>query len=102
MSRSTVAPPTFFQRNRRFQIQLPVVSSEIRCPLTPRRHRSIGLCTQEIWILLASIVSFLASSSYETFVQENRWFGGGGIVVRISRVCFGVFGRPVASSQSSD
>ena len=27
-----------------------------------------------------AIVSFLLSSSHETFVEENRWFGGGAIV----------------------
>ena len=26
---------------------------------------------------LFSIASFLVSSSHETFVEENRWFGGG-------------------------
>ena len=32
-----------------------------------------------------AVVSFLVSSSYETFVKENRCFFGGAIVVRISR-----------------
>ena len=49
VSRCTVAPPpaTFLSRNRRLWNQLPAVSPEIRCPLTPRRHRSMALCTQE-------------------------------------------------------
>ena len=52
MSLTTVAPPTLtflLQRNRRFRNQLQVVSPEMRCPSTPRRHRSIDLffCTQE-------------------------------------------------------
>ena len=51
-SRCTVAAPTFLYRNRRFQNQLPTVSPEIRCPPTPRRRRSLDLCTQDnMWIL---------------------------------------------------
>ena len=34
---------------------------------------------------MKSIVSFLVSSSPETFVKENRLFGGGAIVVRVSQ-----------------
>ena len=34
-------PQLFFKRDRRFWNQLPAVSPAIRCPLTPRRHRSI-------------------------------------------------------------
>ena len=47
MSRSTVAPPTFLQRNRRFRNQLPAASADIRCPVSPRRHRLSVLCKQE-------------------------------------------------------
>ena len=56
---------------------LPVVSPEIDCPSTPRRHRSLDVCTREIvWILLRdfffAIASFFVSNSNETFVKENR------------------------------
>ena len=54
-SRSTVAPPTFFSRNRRFRNQLPAVSPGIRCTLPPRRDPSVVLCLQEtMWGLYFS------------------------------------------------
>ena len=83
-SRPTVAPPTFLERNRRFQNQLPVVSPETRCPSTPRRHRSADLCTRETICDTAfiSVVSFLVSSIHETFSLKKIAvsFGGGAIV----------------------
>ena len=39
-----------------------------------------------------SIVSFLVSSSHETFVEENRCFLGGGVYRRISKRCSNFFG----------
>ena len=58
----------------------PAVSSEIRCPLPPRRrHRSIVpevLCKHEHVEDAFSIASFLVSSNHETFVEENRRFCG--------------------------
>ena len=82
-SRSTVAPPTFLQRNRRFQNQLPVVSIETRrCPSTPSPTSSSdrSLHPRKYVDSMFSIVSFLVSSSHETFVKQNRWFWGGAIV----------------------
>ena len=52
-SRSTVAPPTFLSRNRRFRTQLPAVSLQIRCPVSTRRHRSKVVCKQEnMWNII--------------------------------------------------
>ena len=92
-----------------------VVSPEIRCPSLahpPRRHRSIGLCTQEnVWILCfqlcrslcraATFVSWAAMNhdhdhEHETFVKENHWFGGGGYRSknhsnRVSRVSIDIY-----------
>ena len=54
MSRSAVALPAFFERYRQFQNHLPVVSPETRCSstTTPRRRRSLDLCTQENILIL--------------------------------------------------
>ena len=37
-----------------------------------------------MWILFFSIVSFLVSSSHETFVKENRFLWGGVIVESVA------------------
>ena len=68
-SRSTVTPPTFLQRNRRFQNQLPAVSPKIRCPLPPRRHRF-----EDIFFM----ASFLVSSSHCMKRSLEKIAGSGG------------------------
>ena len=42
-------PPTFLERNRRFQNQLPVVSPKIQRPSILRRHRSIDLVQKKLY-----------------------------------------------------
>ena len=80
MIRSTVAPPTFLQRNRRFQNQLPVVSpantesldtptSSIVRPLHTRKY--MDNCFQQSPSLCRA-----AMIDDETFVKENRCFFG--------------------------
>ena len=74
-------PNTSFERNRRFRNQLPAVSPEIRGPSTPRRHRSIDLCTQEEKYIYEDCNFHITLSSCRIAMkrsfQENRWFLGG-------------------------
>ena len=78
-----LTPPTFLEQNRRFQNQLPVVSSpEARCPSTPSptSHRSIGLCTKEnIWILcFQSYPSLMRRAAMKRSLNKIAGFGEGG------------------------
>ena len=82
LSRSTVAPQFFLQRNRRFRNQLPAVSAEIRRPFLaiPTLPFDSPLQNKKTWEDILFIASFLVLSSHETLVKGNRCFLGGGIV----------------------
>ena len=72
------SPPTFLRRNRRFQNQLPVVSPEIRCPSTPRRHRLIDLCTKKsVWIRFFQLHPSLCRAAMKRSLKKITGFGGG-------------------------
>ena len=81
-------PPTLLERNRRFQNQLPVVSSEIRCPSThtptspivrplPTINYIPGTGYGYFFCNINSVFPCV-EHSHETLVKQNRWFGGGG------------------------
>ena len=77
-SHSTAAPPNVFQRNRPFHNGLPVVSPEIRCPATPQRHRSIGLCIKEnIWMLRFQSYPPLCRAAMKRSSKKIAGFWGG-------------------------
>ena len=83
------SPPNFFFNEiAGFKTSaLPVVSPEIRCPSTPRRHRSIGLCTQEnIWILCFQSYPSLCRAAMKRSLNKIAGFGGS--YRRISIFCF--------------
>ena len=52
---------------------------------TPTSSIDVPLHTRKYVDTFLLIVSFLLSSSHETFVKEDHWFFGGAIVVRIVR-----------------
>ena len=69
---------------------IPVLSHGIRCPSTPSPTSLIvrSLHTRKYMDKVFSIASFLASTSHETFVNENRWrWGGGAIVASVFIIC---------------
>ena len=78
-SRSTVAPPQLsFQQIRWFQNQFPAVSPEIPCSSTPRRRRSIGLCTQEnTWIPCFQLCPSLCRAAMKRSLKKTAGFLGG-------------------------
>ena len=82
--RFAVASPTVLERNRRFQNRLaPSYLLKYVVPRhPPRRHRSIGLRTQEnVRILRFQLYIFpCVASSHKTFVKKKRWSWGGAIV----------------------
>ena len=81
-SGSTVAPPTFLlRRNRGFGNQPSAVSSEARCPLPPRRHRSmVHLAKQESvrGIAVAQHPSSCRAAMKRSPRIYRRFFGGVG------------------------
>ena len=75
---TTVAPPDIsLTKSSLSKPAPPVVSPEMRCPSTPRRHRLTRLLpTGKCMDIFFSTVYFLVSSSRDTFVKQSRWFRG--------------------------
>ena len=72
-------PRVLFNEIAGYKNQIPDVYREIRCPLPPRRPRSIVLCKQRNMQISISIASFPVSSSHAWSVSSRNslFFGGG-------------------------
>ena len=77
----TPPPKLFLTEIAGFEsISRPCIYPEIRCPLPPRRRRSVDASfanDKKICEDIPFIAYFLLSSCHETFVKENHWFRGG-------------------------